>query len=150
MIRPSLALLSWLALAAGIRASPSNDGARPNFVLIMTDDQDKLLNSVDYQPAVQKHFIEQGTAFEKHFCTMAQCCPSRVNFLTGRTGHNTNVTDVAAPYGKTPRQISRLHPWLTAREQEGTPSLCHRDSTATMLLFGCRRRDITPTTRASS
>lgn len=102
MIRPGLALLSWLALAAGIRASPSDHGAKPNFVIIMTDDQDKLLNSVDYQPAVQKHFAEQGTTFEKHFCTMAQCCPSRVSFLTGRTGHNANITDVVPPFGKIP------------------------------------------------
>lgn len=102
MMRPSLTLLTWLALAAGAHASPYGDGKRPNFVLIMTDDQDKLLNSVDYQPAVQKHFVEHGTAFEKHFCTMAQCCPSRVSFLTGKTGHNTNVTDVIAPHGTIP------------------------------------------------
>jgi len=71
----------------------------PNFVLIMTDDQDLHLGSLDYQPKVWKHFGEKGTFFKKHYCTMAVCCPSRVSFLTGKAGHNTNVTDVRPPYG---------------------------------------------------
>lgn len=102
MVRATQILLPWLALAGQAFASPcsADDKKKPNFVLIMTDDQDKLLNSVDYQPAVQKHFIEQGTTFDKHYATMAQCCPSRVSFLTGMAGHNTNVTDVKPPFGK--------------------------------------------------
>ncbi|KAB5569978.1 alkaline-phosphatase-like protein [Coniochaeta sp. 2T2.1] len=83
---------------------------RPNFVLIMSDDQDKYLGSLNYQPAVQKNFIEQGTAFEKafekHFCTQSQCCPSRVSCLTGKHGHNTNVTDVLPPFGGYPKFVS--------------------------------------------
>jgi N-acetylglucosamine-6-sulfatase len=74
---------------------------KPNFILIMTDDQDLLLDSINYQPSVQKHFAQEGTWFKKHFCTVALCCPSRVSFLTGKAAHNTNVTDVSAPYGMT-------------------------------------------------
>jgi arylsulfatase A-like enzyme len=66
----------------------------------MTDDQDLLLNSLDYQPAVKAHFREQGTFYKNHFCTMAQCCPSRVSLLTGKCGHNTNITSVTEPYGE--------------------------------------------------
>lgn len=89
---PSQALM---LLSAGVAAV-----TQPNFILIMTDDQDLLLDSVDYQPSVQKHFAQQGTWFKKHFCTVALCCPSRVSYLTGKAAHNTNVTDVSAPYGK--------------------------------------------------
>ncbi|OAA37401.1 arylsulfatase precursor [Metarhizium rileyi] len=64
----------------------------------MTDDQDVHLNSLDFQPSVQKHFIQQGTWLQKHFCTVSLCCPSRVSLLTGQAAHNTNVTDVALPY----------------------------------------------------
>ena len=68
--------------------------------MIMTDDQDLHLNSLDYQPAVLKHFRDKGTFYSKHFVTMAQCCPSRVSLWTGMAGHNTNVTDIQPPFGK--------------------------------------------------
>jgi hypothetical protein len=89
-----------IPLSAGIAAA-SDRSAKPNFVLIITDDQDLHLNSLNYQPSVQKHFAQEGTWFKKHFCTVALCCPSRVSFLTGKAAHNTNVTDVSAPYGTT-------------------------------------------------
>jgi N-acetylglucosamine-6-sulfatase len=86
-------------MAAQISSNPTT-APKPNFIFIMTDDQDLHLNSLDYQPSVQKHFAQQGTWFKKHFCTVALCCPSRVSLLTGKAAHNTNVTDVSAPYGK--------------------------------------------------
>lgn len=93
---PSQALM---LLSTGITGVTSH-AAKPNFILIMTDDQDLLMDSVKYQPAVQKHFAQEGTWFKKHFCTVALCCPSRVSYLTGKAAHNTNVTDVSAPYGR--------------------------------------------------
>ncbi|KAI0484810.1 arylsulfatase precursor [Xylariaceae sp. FL0804] len=94
VVAPCLAALALTN--AGLASAASK---KPNFVLIMTDDQDSLMDSLSYQPAVQQHFMEQGTTFDNHFCTVALCCPSRVSFLTGRAAHNTNVTDVSAPYG---------------------------------------------------
>jgi N-acetylglucosamine-6-sulfatase len=88
-----------ILLLAGTTAVASH-ASKPNFILIMTDDQDLLMDSIDYQPSVQKHFAQEGTWFKKHFCTVALCCPSRVSFLTGKAAHNTNVTDVSAPYGR--------------------------------------------------
>ncbi|KAJ2439206.1 hypothetical protein GGF42_008035, partial [Coemansia sp. RSA 2424] len=32
---------------------------RPNFVVILTDDQDQLMNSLDYQPYVKRHFLDE-------------------------------------------------------------------------------------------
>ena len=66
----------------------------------MTDDQDLHMDSLKYMPAVQKHFGNGGTFHEKHYCTVSQCCPSRVSLLTGKAAHNTNVTAVTQPYGK--------------------------------------------------
>ncbi|KYK57012.1 arylsulfatase precursor [Drechmeria coniospora] len=71
---------------------PGPNKPKPNFIFIMTDDQDLLLDSLSYQPMVKKHFIDKGTSFKKHFCTIALCCPSRVSLLTGKAAHNTNVT----------------------------------------------------------
>lgn len=73
---------------------------RPNIVLILTDDQDLHMNSLDYVPLIKEHIIDRGTLFRRHFCTTAICCPSRVTLLTGKAAHNTNVTDVFPPYGE--------------------------------------------------
>jgi len=73
---------------------------RPNIVFILTDDQDIKLNSLDYVPLIKKHLLDRGTLYKKHFCTTALCCPSRVSLWTGKLAHNTNVTDVNPPHGK--------------------------------------------------
>lgn len=72
----------------------------PNFVFIITDDQDLELDSVHYMPLLQKHLKNKGAFFKNHFVTTALCCPSRVSLWTGKQAHNTNVTDVSPPYGK--------------------------------------------------
>lgn len=101
-----------LVLAARINAlvdqTPLNgkkDG-RPNLVVILTDDQDVQLGSLNYMPLLKKHITDQGTIFKKHYCSTAICCPSRVTLWTGRNAHNTNVTDVFPPYGMYNFQMS--------------------------------------------
>jgi Sulfatase len=81
--------------------------SRPNIVFILTDDQDLHMNSLDYVPLINKHLIDRGTLYKKHFCTTAICCPARVSILTGKLSHNTNVTDIAPPYGM-PLILSRI------------------------------------------
>lgn len=73
---------------------------RPNVVFILTDDQDVHLGSLSYQPLLKKYLIDNGLTFQHHYCTVAICCPSRVNLWTGLAAHNTNVTDVTPPYGE--------------------------------------------------
>jgi hypothetical protein len=86
----------------GTEAETPRAGARPNIVFIITDDQDLHLGSLDYLPFVKKHLIDKGTSYKRHYCTTALCCPSRVSLWTGKQAHNTNVTDVSPPYGKSP------------------------------------------------
>jgi arylsulfatase A-like enzyme len=81
-------------------ASSKKDSTKPNFLFIMTDDQDLKLNSLSYTPLTMKHMAKKGTTFTNHFVTTALCCPSRVSLLTGRLAHNTNVTDVHPPFGR--------------------------------------------------
>lgn len=81
-------------------SSTSTISNRPNLVFILTDDQDVHLNSLSYQPLVKKYLIDKGLTFQHHYCTVAICCPSRVNLWTGLAAHNTNVTDVTPPYGE--------------------------------------------------
>lgn len=130
-------------------AAPA-DSRRPNIVFILTDDQDLHMNSLDYLPHINKHIIEQGTLFKKHFCTTAICCPSRVTLLTGKAAHNTNVTDVSPPYGKE----SHHYPDIcitqkTDYNQADTPSLSTRASTITTSPSSSKTRATIPTTPAS-
>lgn len=76
--------------------SPVSTG-KPNVVFILTDDQDLHMDSLSYMQYVHKHLLSEGTFFRRHFCTIAVCCPSRVNLWTGKAAHNTNVTDLWLP-----------------------------------------------------
>lgn len=90
------------ALQSVLAASPhtSSSSSPPNILLVITDDQDLQLDSIDYTPHITRHIRDQGTFYRNHFVTTALCCPSRVSLWTGRQAHNTNVTDVQPPYGR--------------------------------------------------
>ena len=88
-------------------------GSRPNVVFILTDDQDLHMDSLSYMPLLKKHLLDEGTFFKRHYCTIAVCCPSRVSLWTGKTAHNTNVTDVAPPYGMLLHFMIVIHPIYT-------------------------------------
>ncbi|CAK7232387.1 hypothetical protein SBRCBS47491_008252 [Sporothrix bragantina] len=94
------------ALASTVTAASSS---RPNIILVLTDDQDVHMHSLDHMPLLQKHLMHEGTTFERHFCTIAVCCPSRATLLTGKAAHNTNVTDIVMPYGGYPKWVSEGH-----------------------------------------
>ncbi|KAL8819711.1 MAG: hypothetical protein Q9191_007670, partial [Dirinaria sp. TL-2023a] len=81
--------------------------SQPNVIFFLTYDQDLHLDSIAYQPFVQDHLINEGLSFKHHYCTVALCCPSRVNLWTGKAAHNTNVTDVNPPYGGYPKFVSQ-------------------------------------------
>ena len=81
-------------------AAPAAGGKKPNIVFILTDDQDKLLDSMDYMETVKRELIAKGTEYNRHYCQVSLCCPSRVTLLTGKAAHNTKVTDLVMPYGE--------------------------------------------------
>lgn len=100
MVKFLSSLLAVLGLCSQVLTAK-----QPNFVFILTDDQDWEMNSLDYMPLLQKYVINEGTLFDHHYCTVSICCPSRVNLWTGRAAHNTNVTDLKPPYGGYPRFV---------------------------------------------
>ncbi|XP_035825165.1 extracellular sulfatase Sulf-2 [Aplysia californica] len=75
--------------SSGRRHSPRS--SQPNIVVIMTDDQDVLLGSLNYMPKVQNLLIRPGAYFNNSFVPTPMCCPSRSTFLTGMYVHNHNV-----------------------------------------------------------
>jgi N-acetylglucosamine-6-sulfatase len=90
----------------------------PNIVAIITDNQDQHMGSLDYMPLLKKHIIDEGTLYKSHYCTIAICCPSRVNLWTGKAAHNTNVTDMVLPSGKYSASLMHLK---TANKSGGYP-----------------------------
>lgn len=126
----------------------SSETKQPNFVFIMTDDQDLHLDSLNYMPKLQRHIGNEGTVFERHFCTIAVCCPSRVSLMTGRLAHNTNVTDVNPPYG-----MKVNFSWkccISNSIKADTLNLCQKVIMMTTCPFGCKMQAITPIIRESS
>jgi N-acetylglucosamine-6-sulfatase len=69
--------------------------------------KDLLLDSLSVQPNIRSLLGENGIFYEKHYCTVAWCCPSRVNLFTGRAAHNTNVTALSPPYGGYPKFLEQ-------------------------------------------
>lgn len=92
-----MAAMMKFALAAMVLLKAVVATAKPNIVLIMSDDQDRLLNSLDYMPIVQREMVAKGTYFFNHFATVSNCCPSRASLLRGQMAHNNNITHVRAP-----------------------------------------------------
>ncbi|USW58936.1 Putative sulfatase, alkaline-phosphatase-like, core domain superfamily [Septoria linicola] len=114
-------LLAVLTGAASSQQSTMRTGSsQPNIIFILSDDQDLHMDSLSYMPYLKKHITDQGTTFQRHYCTVALCCPSRVSLWTGKAAHNTNVTDVNPPYGGYPKFVSQglnsayLPLWLQA------------------------------------
>ncbi|SPO07569.1 related to sulfatases [Cephalotrichum gorgonifer] len=101
---PSIFRLSTagLILLSAFQQSVQAMGLRrgqENIVVIMTDDQDARLGSLDVQTYIQRELIAKGLSLTNHFATVAQCCPSRTSWLRGQAAHNTNLTLVTPPGG---------------------------------------------------
>jgi len=76
--------------------APVANGAQPNIVFVMTDDQ--TTSSV----AVQRHVKQlqsEGTSFSQALATYPLCCPSRATYLSGQYSHNHGVIHNAGPFG---------------------------------------------------
>jgi hypothetical protein len=67
---------------AEVTVLPESD--RPNIILILTDDLDSKLNTLDYMPNLRKLMTERGLSMKDFFVTTPTCCPSRTTILRGQ------------------------------------------------------------------
>jgi arylsulfatase A-like enzyme len=75
------------------------DRQPPNIVMIMTDDQDQLLDSMAYMPQVDALLAKQGTTFSNFFANLPLCCPARAMVLSGEYSHNNGIMTNLWPTG---------------------------------------------------
>jgi arylsulfatase A-like enzyme len=92
-----LTLLALAAIAAVLgRVSPPASAApakRPNFLVIMTDDQSHDTLTAQFMPRTLSGIADEGVRFTQGFDTTALCCPSRSSFLTGEYARHHGVHD---------------------------------------------------------
>ncbi|KAG0341032.1 hypothetical protein BG004_006175 [Podila humilis] len=89
------------------RDNHHKNGQKPNFLVFLTDDQDRRMHSLDHLPLVKKYLRDQGTEFTNYYTTTAMCCPSRVSLWSGQFAHNHNVTDESPPHGSYTKFVSQ-------------------------------------------
>src|SRR3712207_911176 len=92
-----LVAASGLALAGSEPASAQVPPARPNVVVLETDDQ--TLAELEVMPNTRRLLGDDGVTFDNHFASFPVCCPSRATFLTGQYAHNNGVLGNRPPEG---------------------------------------------------
>ncbi|XP_063710062.1 N-acetylglucosamine-6-sulfatase-like [Culicoides brevitarsis] len=113
-----LSILVVAMLCMGVESSRS----KPNFVIIMTDDQDIVLNGMTPMKKTQKLIAKQGITFTNAFTSSPICCPSRASFLTGAFAHNHRTTNNSAHggcYGEFWRQLESFATFPTLLKANG-------------------------------
>jgi N-acetylglucosamine-6-sulfatase len=114
VLAAATAALTLSALLAAQSGSPAPAPAKPNIVVVMTDDQ--TVESMRVMANVNTLLARQGTTFANNFASFPLCCPSRATFITGQYGHNHTIMGNAAPTGGydklAPSHSNSLPAWL--------------------------------------
>jgi arylsulfatase A-like enzyme len=77
---------AFLLLIVSVSASL----AKPNIVVVMTDDQDDT-GSMAYMPQTLALIAKHGVTFKNSFVNLPLCGPSRASFFTGQAAHNHGI-----------------------------------------------------------
>ena len=119
---PSPGPLLTLTPQADVEVIPKPD--RPNILLILLDDLDVELGSIEYMPILQELLVRQGLTFEDFYVSSSVCCPSRATILRGQYTHNHGVLSNNPPFGGFQKfyfqenESSTLATWLQAAGYE--------------------------------
>jgi arylsulfatase A-like enzyme len=87
-------------------------GKQPNFVFILTDDQDLASYNRRTMPRTWRLLGGAGTTFTNHVDATPLCCPSRAALQSGQYGHNNGVLNNKPGYGDLEGKDNLLPVWL--------------------------------------
>lgn len=75
----------------------SLQGSRPNILMIIVHDLGQYLGCFGAGVSTPRldALAGEGVVFDNHFCTAAQCSPSRGSIMTGRMPHNNGLIGLA-------------------------------------------------------
>ncbi|MDZ5622345.1 sulfatase-like hydrolase/transferase [Nocardioides sp. HM23] len=85
------------APATAVANAPATAAARPNIVLILTDDM--RADELRLMPNVQRLLVRKGTSYTNAISPHPVCCPARAELLTGQFGQNNGVQNNKGPWG---------------------------------------------------
>jgi N-acetylglucosamine-6-sulfatase len=111
----ALAAAGALAIVLPGGSAPAQTAqARPNVVLVMTDDQ--TVEQMKALERVRTRIGRVGTTFDRNFSVYPLCCPSRSTYLTGQYSHNHKVFGNKPPTGGFYRldSTNTLPVWMSA------------------------------------
>ena len=89
LFRLVVPLLVAILAGPALAQSPAGTGGRPNFLLILSDDQRH--DTMDYMPRTKARIFGEGISFPNAYITTPLCCPSRSSVLTGMYAHKHGV-----------------------------------------------------------
>jgi N-acetylglucosamine-6-sulfatase len=114
VLAAALAALTLSALLAVQSGSSAVAQAKPNILVLMTDDQ--TVESLRVMTNVNSLLARQGVTFTNNFASFPLCCPSRATYITGQYGHNHTIMGNAPPAGGydklAPTHANSLPAWL--------------------------------------
>ncbi len=90
-------MLALAVLVLSDEPAPAQTSARPNVVVVMTDDQTE--EQMRALARVRRLIGRRGTTFTRNFSTFPLCCPSRSTYLTGQYPQNHGVRGNSPPQG---------------------------------------------------
>lgn len=93
-------------------AAAATASAKPNIVMLMTDDQ--TLADLSVMPRTRRLIGAAGTTFSRDYDSYPLCCPARATLLTGQYAHNHGVRSNKPPNGGYGRldKANTLPVWL--------------------------------------
>ncbi len=93
----AIVLTTIVSIAFTERANAAEPDARPNILLISSDDQTDM--ELRYMPLTSNLLTDAGINFTDGINQHPLCCPARAEILTGEYGHNNGVHHNTGPWG---------------------------------------------------